>query len=136
MSNQERIFHAILFEALAVILTLGLTWIFTLHSVSSLFNTIILISLIAMAWNFVFNKIFDSVFLVNRIERSWALRVFHTFCFELGLLVFTIPLVAYILEVSWWEAFVIDIGMTLFVMLYTLIFNWCYDHLREHFLSY
>lgn len=131
MSNEERVFHAILFEALAVILTIGLTWLFTANSVSSLFHTIVLISLIAMVWNFVFNKVFDHIFQGNRVERSWALRLFHTICFELGLLVFTLPLVAYILEVSWWEAFVLDIGMTLFVMLYTLIFNWSYDHLRE-----
>lgn len=134
MSNRERIFHALLFECLAIILTLLLTWLLTDHSLSALFSTIVLISFIAMCWNVVFNKLFDRFFTGRRVERSWRVRCFHTLCFELGLLVFTLPLVAAILAISWWDAFVMDMGMTLFIMTYTLVFNWCYDHLRERFL--
>lgn len=130
MSLLERTFHALLFEILAVLFTTaGMAW-FTDHNISALFGTIVSISLIAVLWNFVFNYFFDTVFTGAREQRSVRLRLFHTIAFEVGLLIFTIPLVAYILQVDFWSAFVMDIGMTLFIMVYTFIFNWCYDHLR------
>ncbi|STY60030.1 Predicted membrane protein [Mannheimia haemolytica] len=36
----------------------------------------------------------------------------------------------YMLDIGWWQAFVMDIGMTLFVLVYSVVFNWVYDHLR------
>lgn len=134
MSTIERIFQAILFEIGAVISTVGLMRLATEHSTNSLTITIVLISLIALIWNFVFNLLFDRLFQGERIHRSWKVRTLHTLCFELGLLLFTLPLVAFMLKISWWEAFIMDISMTLFVMLYTLIFHWCYDHIRHYLL--
>ncbi|MDK4681209.1 chlorhexidine efflux transporter [Kingella negevensis] len=31
------------------------------------------------------------------------------------------------------QALAMDIGMTLFVMVYTVVFHWCYDNLRVKF---
>lgn len=130
MSNLERLFHAVLFEIGAVISTVLLMNGLTDHNTGLLTTTIILISLIAMVWNVVFNLFFDKLFQGERLSRGLAVRVLHTVGFELGLLVFTLPLVAYMLNIGWWEAFLMDIGMTLIVMGYSLIFNWCYDYLR------
>lgn len=134
MSNLERIFQALLFEAGAVFFTVVLMRLATAHNTGELTLTIVLISVIALIWNLFFNVVFDRLFQGERVHRSWAVRTLHTISFELGLLIFTLPLVAFILHVSWWEAFVMDISMTLFVMFYTLIFHWCYDHIR-HWLS-
>lgn len=130
MSKLERLLHAVLFEIGAVISTVLLMDLLTSHGTTLLTTTIILISLIAMGWNVVFNTVFDRFFQGERLARGIAVRLLHTIAFELGLLVFTLPLVAYMLNVGWWEAFVMDIGMTLFVMGYGLIFNWIYDYLR------
>ncbi|PJG82477.1 PACE efflux transporter [Caviibacterium pharyngocola] len=135
MQFKERIFHAVLFEVLAVLLTTIGMAIFTKHETSAIFGTIVAISLTAVVWNFVFNYFFDKVFTGAREKRSIKLRTAHTVIFELGLLIFTIPLVAYLLNVDWWTAFVMDIGMTLFIMVYTFVFNWCYDHLRLRFVA-
>lgn len=135
MSTAERIFHAVLFEILAVAFTVGGMTFLTDHDVGALTGTIVIISAIAMVWNFVFNTLFDRVFTGPREMRSFRLRLMHTVMFELGLLVFTIPVVAYILQVDWITAFVMDIGMTLFVMVYALIFNWSYDNIRARIIA-
>ncbi|WP_341535422.1 chlorhexidine efflux transporter [Glaesserella parasuis] len=51
------------------------------------------------------------------------------------LLLFTIPVVAYLLNLSLWHAFLVDIGLSLLIMLYTLVFNWLYDITRVKFLE-
>lgn len=130
MSPLERIFHAVLFEIGAIISTVWLMSSVTEHSNGLLTTTIILISLIALGWNVVFNALFDKLFQGERLARGLSVRLLHTIGFELGLLAFTLPLVAYMLNIGWWEAFLMDIGMTLIVMGYSLIFNWCYDYLR------
>lgn len=136
MSALERLFHAVLFEIGAILSTVLLMDFLTNHGASLLATTIILISLIAMAWNMVFNLLFDRYFPGERLTRRLSVRLLHTTLFELGLLLFTIPLVAFMLNVSWWEAFVMDIGMTLVVMGYSLLFNWVYDYLRAKLKSH
>lgn len=130
MSPLERLFHAILFELGAILSTLLLMDGLTEHPTTQLTLTIILISLIAMGWNVLFNLLFDKLFQGERLARDLAVRLLHTVSFELGLLLFTVPLVAFMLNVGWWEALLMDMGMTLFVMGYSLVFNWVYDYLR------
>lgn len=130
ISIGERIFHAVLFEVLAVLLTIIGLILFTEHQLMSVSGLVILISLIAMVWNFIFNWIFDYFFPASRETRGLKIRLLHVSLFEGGLLCMTLPLVAYILKVSLWQAFVIDFAMTVFIVIYTLIFNYIYDHAR------
>lgn len=130
MRASERIFHAILFELGAVLSTLVLTSVTTNHESRELGIVIVLISLIAMAWNVVFNWFFDKIFSGERLKRGFGLRLLHTLSFEGGLLLFTIPLIVFVLNIGWWEAFIMDIGMTLFILAYSILFNWVYDYIR------
>ena len=130
MSAIERVFHAVLFEVLAVSLSiLGLS-IFTSHEVSALSGTMILIATIAMVWNFIFNGVFDKFATGAKEKRTFAVRILHVVLFEGGLLLVTVPLMAWILKVGIWEALVMDIGVTIFITIYAFVFNYCYDHLR------
>lgn len=131
MSTFERFLHALLFEIGAIFSTILLMKSITDHHTAVLTSTIVLISLIAMGWNMIFNFFFDKWFAGERLARGLGIRLLHTVGFEVGLLFFTLPLVAFMLEISWWEAMVMDIGMTLFVMLYALGFNWIYDYIRH-----
>ncbi|MBY5946758.1 PACE efflux transporter [Photobacterium rosenbergii] len=130
MGAIERVFHAVLFEVLAVSLSIVLLMTFTDHEVRALSGTMIIIATIAMAWNFVFNWIFDKFFPGDKTQRTIAMRVFHVILFELGLLVLTIPVMAVILGVSLYQALVMDIGVTVFITLYAFVFNFTYDHIR------
>lgn len=130
MSIYERLFHAILFEVIAVILTVLGLLLFTEHSMVALSSTVILISCMAMVWNVIFNYIFDKFYPESRETRGLKIRVMYAILFEGGLLCMTLPVVAYILKISLWQAFILDFAMTLFIMVYTVIFNWIYDHAR------
>lgn len=130
MSIYERIFHAVLFEVLAIILTVIGLYLFTEHALNKLSSIVILISLIAMLWNLIFNWIFDYFYSDSRETRGFKIRTLHVILFEGGLLLMTLPLVAYILNISLWQAFILDFAMTIFIMIYTFIFNYIYDHTR------
>ncbi|PSW22189.1 hypothetical protein C9I98_02680 [Photobacterium sanctipauli] len=130
MGAVERVFHAVLFEVLAVGLAIAGLVMFTDHDTGALSGTMILIATIAMAWNFIFNWVFDMVFSAPKEKRSLGLRIFHVVLFEAGLLILTIPVMAIILGVSFWEAFVMDVGVTVFITIYAFTFNWVYDNAR------
>lgn len=134
MTAWERVFHAVLFEFFAIIFTVILTSWLTDHSTAALSSVIVLISVIAMVWNFIFNWLFDKIVTGERVKRGLGIRILHSVLFEGGLLIFTLPLVMYMLNITLWHAFVMDIGMTLFVLVYSVIFNWIYDHLRLKFI--
>jgi uncharacterized membrane protein len=130
MSTLERVFHSVLFEVLAVTLSIVGLAIFTDHDVNALSGTMIVVASIAMMWNYCFNRIFDRHFTGEKSQRSLKLRVFHVALFEAGLLVATIPVMAYLLNVGIWQAFLMDIGVTIFITIYAFVFNLIYDHVR------
>ena len=130
MSVWERVFHAVLFEVLAITLSVIGLVIFTDHPVAELSGTMIVVATIAMVWNFIFNAVFDRFVTGQRELRSWRTRVLHTTLFEAGLLLFTVPTIAVILGIGIWEAFILDIGVTIFITCYALVFNFAYDHIR------
>lgn len=135
MSTAERLLHMILFEGIAVFLSMVGLLLFTNIEIHSALQTMIALSLIAMVWNYIFNIGFDKIFIGKREERSWKLRISYALLFESGLVFLTTPVMAYILQVSLLEAFILDIGLTLFILLYTLIFNYAYDHLRAQIIK-
>ncbi len=133
MTFTERIFHMVLFEVLLLVLTTVIVVFFTDYQPMNVAGVAIALSLIAMVWNFVYNLFFDKIFTEEKTNRSFLLRAMHAVFFEFGLLFFSLPLIAWTLKVSLWEAFIIDIGLTILVVIYTLIFNWVYDHARAKF---
>ena len=130
MSFLERIFHAVLFESLIILLSLICLKFLTDHDTIELTTLLILISLIAVVWNFIFNWVFDRYFTGKRAERTLLLRCFHSIAFELGLLCVTLPLIMFWLDMDFLNAVLLDVGMTIFILIYTFIFNLCYDNVR------
>jgi len=130
MSPLERIFHTVLFESLALISsTVGLI-VFTDHAPQSLSGTMIGVVTIAMIWNVVFNLMFDKCYPGKREARSIKMRIAFIIAFEVGLLLFTIPLMAYLLDITIIAAFWLDISVTIFITIYAFTFHYCYDNLR------
>ena len=130
MKPIERIFHAVLFEVLAVSLAILVLIVFTDHDPASLLGTMIIVATIAMAWNFIYNWCFDRVVTGDKTQRTLSLRIMHTILFQGGLLIITIPVIALLLAVSLWQAFMMDIGVTIFITIYAFFYNLTYDHTR------
>lgn len=151
MTIKERILQAVLFETLAILLSLG--WVKLLsffalqktqsahvqsaHVQSTHDGKVLLmlmgISLMAMIWTFIYNLLFDKCFVGDKLARPVWLRVLHIVGFEAGLLCFTLPLVMWVMGIGLWQAFVLDISLTLLVLAYGFGFYWVYDVLRAKY---
>ena len=61
------------------------------------------------------------------------MRILHAIGFEGGLLIATVPMIAYMMQMTVIDAFILDIGLTLCILVYTFIFQWCYDYIEDKF---
>lgn len=130
-SITERIFHACTFEFFAIIFTM-LIGIFLLNKpVSSMGIVSVLISVTALLLNILFNWLFDKLFPFVNGNRPVKIRILHALGFEATLVLFTVPMLAYILKVSFLEAFMIEAGLLVFFLFYTYLYNWGYDQIRK-----
>jgi len=134
-SITERVLQAIGFELLAVLIcTPLLAWIMD----KPLFDmgvATVAIAVLALAWNVLFNGLFDRLLKHWAITRTPWVRVVHALFFEGGLVALGVPLVAWWLEISLWQAFLLDIGVLLFFLPYTYVYHWGYDVLRERWVG-
>ncbi|EJM65994.1 multidrug/biocide efflux PACE transporter [Pseudomonas sp. GM55] len=130
-SITERIFQAIGFELLAILIcTPLLAWIMDKPMLDMGAVTIAMAAL-ALAWNVVFNGFFDRMLKRLAIAHNAWVRVVHALLFEGGLVALGVPLIAWWLNINLWQAFVLDIGVLLFFLPYTYIYHWAYDVVRE-----
>ncbi|MBW3164671.1 PACE efflux transporter [Ferrimonas balearica] len=130
MSPRERVLHSLLFEMIALAIVVPAGILLTGTDAGHMTATAIILSLMAMAWNYVYNLGFDRVFGSNRIGRSWGLRVGHGVGFEAGLVTVTIPVLMFSLNLGFVDALIMDIGFVVFFLVYAIIYNWAYDQLR------
>ena len=129
-SFAERCFHAGTFELLAIIISAPmLVWLMGVSMARAGLLTL-MISLIAMVWNIVFNALFDRLERRFGLVRTMRVRVVHALGFEAGLIITVVPLAAWWLDISLFDAFLLDIGVVLFFLPYTFLFNLGYDKLR------
>lgn len=131
MTAKERLFHAVLFEIGAIGLTVA---VFALlgdnHNPTHATGLAVAISVLAVIWNMIFNWLFDKVVTGERLDRTLRVRLVHMGLFEGGLLLATVPMIAYVLDVSLWTALVMDLGVVAVIGVYTVLFNWGYDYAR------
>ena len=87
-------------------------------------------SAIAVAWNLVFNTLFERWEARQSVRgRSVARRVAHAIGFEGGLVLFLVPLFAWWFDIGLWQALVMDLGLLVFFLVYTFVFNWAFDRM-------
>jgi uncharacterized membrane protein len=88
----------------------------------------VIASVIAVLWNLTFNALFER-WESRQATRGRGIRrrIAHAVGFEGGLVAFLVPVFAWWLEVSLWEALVMDLGLVVFFLIYTFVFNWAFD---------
>lgn len=128
-NTRDRIRHTVLFEliGLAVVTPLG-ALVFGVPMGD--FGVVAVVSTtIAMLWNYGFNLGFDHAMLrlYSDVRKTLRVRIVHAGLFEAGLLCLLVPFIAWYLGVSLWQAFVMDIALAGFYLVYAFGFNWCYD---------
>ena len=124
---RRRVVYVTLYEGIAITLTaavLGALGHEPMHALVASIGA----SVLAVVWNLIFNALFEAWERRQPVKgRSIRRRIAHAIGFEGGLVISMVPFFAWWLQVSLWEAFVMDLGFILFFLVYTFVFAWCFD---------
>lgn len=124
----RRVLQALLYEVFAVAFVgPALGWMFDTPLSSSLLLGL-LMSSIALAWNYVFNALFERWEARQAVKgRSLRRRLAHGIGFEGGLVVFLVPVMAWWLQTTLWLALIADLAVLAFFFVYAIAFTWAFD---------
>jgi len=124
----RRVLQAILYEAFAIAFVGPvLSFAFDKPPASTLGLAVVLSS-IALAWNYVFNTLFERwESRQSERGRSLARRVAHGTGFEGGLVIILVPVMALWLDISALDAFLANLGLLAFFFFYAIAFTWAFD---------
>ena len=127
---KRRVIYVTLYELIAIAAaTLGLA-VLTGQGAGHSSVVAVAASAIAIVWNIVFNWAFERWESRQAVRgRSVGRRVAHAIGFEGGLVFTLVPLFAWWFGVSLWTAFVMDLGLIVFFLCYTFVFNWVFDRI-------
>jgi len=127
----ERVMHAVLFEVVANILVFIILMVFASAAPAQSGVLTLVSSFVAMAWNYLFNLLFDTVQQRVGFKKGLLVRSLHAILFEAGLLVVLVPFAAWWLEITLLAAIRLELGLVLFFLVYTLLFNLAWDLSRD-----
>lgn len=132
-TKKERLLHATLFEVIALILCApALAWIMNKPLITSASLTL-MNAACAMLMNIVFNIIFDHFEKKIGFTRNFKIRMMHACLFEVSLLSLIVPFGAILLGISLYASFAMNVGLILFFLPYTYVYNLAYDTIRHNY---
>lgn len=131
----ERVMHAVLFEVVANILVFIILMVFASAAPAQSGVLTLVSSFVAMAWNYLFNLLFDTVQQRVGFKKGLLVRSLHAILFEAGLLLVLVPFAAWWLEVTLLTAIRLELGLVLFFLIYTLLFNLAWDLSRDRLVN-
>ena len=124
----RRVLQAVLYEVFAIAFVGPVLSLAFDKSQASTFGLAVVLSTIALAWNYVFNGIFERWESRQAVRgRSFARRLAHGVGFEGGLVVILIPVMSLWLDISPAAAFVANLGLLVFFFFYAIAFTWAFD---------
>ncbi|WP_168012625.1 PACE efflux transporter [Halomonas salinarum] len=132
-SIKERLMHSALFEAGGLLMVTPLANLLSGHGMGKLGVLGVALATLAMGWNLIWNRLFDH--WVPSRRRSFVQRLAQALGFETGLVVLSLPWVAWWLDIGLLEALWLDIGFVLFFLVYGLIFNTLFDRVMRRRLA-
>lgn len=90
----------------------------------------VMITTIAVTWNFIYNVLYEKWEARQSSNiRTVKRRIGHAIGFQLTLVLFLIPLIAWWMDISLIAAFWLDVAFIIIIPIYTFIFNWAFDKL-------
>jgi len=127
---KRKIVYVSLFELFAVALTTTTLMLLAGSSGAHASVAAVASSTVAVVWNFIFNSMFEAWEARQTTKgRSVARRIAHAIGFEGGLVAFLVPLFAWWLQISLWEAFIVDLWIVVFFLVYTFLFSLAFDRI-------
>ena len=123
----RRIIYVISYELFAILLTtVGLVVLGFGGGSSGI--VAVAASTIAVIWNYLWTTMFEAWERRQESQtRTLPRRIVYAIGFEGGLVVFLLPVMAWILQVSLLQAFSLEVGLLAFFLVYTFVFSWLFD---------
>lgn len=126
--TRRRVLQAVLYELVAIAVVgpvLGLAFD---KPQASTFGLAVVLSTIALSWNYVFNWLFEHWEARQAVRgRSFVRRLAHGAGFEGGLVLILVPVMSAWLDITWLAAFVANLGLLVFFFCYAIGFTWTFD---------
>jgi uncharacterized membrane protein len=125
---KRRVIYITLYEGLAIVAASAGLSLMSGQGLGHSGPLAVVASVIAVIWNLVFNALFERWESRRAVRgRSVKRRIAHAIGFEGGLVAFLVPVFAWWLDVTLWHALVMDLGLVVFFLVYTFVFNWVFD---------
>lgn len=125
---RRRVLQAVLYELIAIAIVGPLLSLAFGKSQASTFGLAVVLSTIALAWNYVYNWLFERWESRQTVRgRSFARRLAHGLGFEGGLVVLLLPVMSVWLDISWIAALLANLALLVFFFVYAIAFTWAFD---------
>jgi len=128
-SFPDRLRHTLIFEAIALFLV-AVPGGWLLERPMEIMGALsLMFSVLAMGWNLSYNWMFDLWDRKYRAmaKRGFRIRIVHAVLFEAGLVIAGLFLIAWWLDLTYLDAFLLDISLSAFFLVYAFCYNWAYD---------
>ena len=127
---QRKIVYVALYEGLAIVLSSLALRLLAAHSLTQSTLIAAATSALAITWNLIYNSLFEAWEARRAAKgRPLWLRALHAVGFEVGLVVALIPLFAWGLGISLLKAWMLQMGMVAFFLVYSFLFTLAFDRL-------
>ncbi|MFT0773121.1 PACE efflux transporter [Psychrobacter aquimaris] len=125
---KRRIVYVIVFEIVAIISSTFVLMKLSNSDASESLPVAMMVSLAAIIWNFIYNTAFEAWERRKRIvRRTLWIRSAHAFGFEGGLVLICLPLYMIWYDVGLVKAFMMEVALLLFFLVYTFTFTLIFD---------
>ncbi|SJN20907.1 PACE efflux transporter [Psychrobacter sp. JB385] len=125
---KRRIVYVVVFEIVAIILSTFVLMQLSNSDASESLPVAMMVSLAAVIWNFIYNTAFEAWERRRRIvNRTLWIRSAHAFGFEGGLVLICLPLYMIWYDVGLVKAFMMEVALLLFFLVYTFTFTLIFD---------
>ncbi len=124
----RRVLQAVLYEVGAIAFVGPVLGFAFGKPATSTFLLAVILSTIALCWNYVFNALFERWESEQVVKgRSFARRLAHGAGFEGGLTFLLVPVMALWLETTFLAAFLANLGLLAFFFVYAIGYTWAFD---------
>lgn len=126
----RRIVYVAIFELFGIFFATLILMIVNQGEAAESLPVAIIVSVVAVTWNFIYNTGFETWEYRNKISvRTFKIRSIHAIGFEGGLVAICLPLYMLWYGVGVWMALYMEFAVLLFFMIYTFLFTLGFDQI-------